>query len=145
MGSVDIAMTNDGYGGVMLMTATGDVQLLIDTPNYPAATLQRVYRLILTSATLRDDEGNAIAPADDLFNPEWGASLRERVGEMYSNTLAQQIVSSVTKALAQDPGIAESPAPVVTVTQAVGAVLIDVDCTTKDGQQLTVPTATLKL
>jgi hypothetical protein len=145
MGSVDIAMTNNGYGGVMLMTATGDVQLLVDTPNNPAATLQRIYRLILTNATLRDDEGNPIAPADDLFNPDWGASLRERVGEMYSNTLAQQIVNSVTKALAQDGGITQSPAPVVTVTQDVGAALIDVICYTKDGQKLTVPTATLKL
>lgn len=146
IGSVEIAMTNFGWGGQMIMGPTGDVVLLQDVPGNPAATLQRIYRLMLTSCMTFDASHNPITCADDLFNVLWGVGLPSRVGQMFDNTFVSQITNQCLAALATDPGITETPAPTVSVQYVGGgAVAVNVSCNTIAGEVLVVPTIKIKV
>ena len=145
-GSVEIAMTNLGWGGTMLMTPTGDVQLIADVPSIAPATKQRIYRLMLTSCMVFDAQKNPISCADDLFNVNWGVGLRQRVGQMYDSTFVNQVTNQCLAALAADPGIAQNPAPTVLVQYVGGGqATVNVTCNTITGTQVVIPTVTIRV
>lgn len=140
----EVAITNGGYGGDFLLDDTGDLVLSIDTPSSPQATIERLTRLVLTNANLTDEQGNVIGYADDIFHPTWGASVRAYVGENFSDAIVQAVTSKIRAQLADDPMVAASPVPQVSLTQtAPNTVALVVTFLTTDGQTAVLPTITL--
>lgn len=144
MPNVDFAMTNNGWNGDFEIDATGDVVLVQDVQNSPLATQQRLYRLLMTNPRLFDGSGNPISSGDDLFAPDWGAGVRALTGQMITDAFTTDIQTHVLDALASDPGVAQDPAPAVTVT-SVGnnTVLVSVTCTAVTGEIVTLPSFSL--
>lgn len=136
IGNVEIALD---YGGDFSLDEQGNIALVIDTYDNPAATQQRVTLMVMTNPTLYDDNGTPIARADDMFNPTYGAGLRLAVGQDITPTLISGIRARIMAALAADPGIASVPAPTVDVTDEDNAILlVSISCDTVTGQSVTV-------
>ena len=143
LGNVEIALQ---YGGDFSLDEQGNIALVIDTYDNPAATIQRITLLILTSPTLVDDNGHPIARPDDLFYPNRGGALRLAVGQLSTPQLISDITARITAALANDPGIAATPAPSVVVTDDNnGILLVSVACTSIAGQGITVNNISLRV
>src|SRR5580692_7342227 len=134
VGSVELQMTNGGWGGDLVVADNGDIALAIDTLANPIATQQRMLRLILTN------------PGDDLQYPWYGSGIRESIGAMITPALLSGFKARITQALATDPGIVSNPAPVVSVTtDNIASVFIVVSVTLKSGQQLPLPSIVFNL
>jgi hypothetical protein len=147
MGQIGNADIDAPYGGDWSFTPQGDFATVADTFDNPAATQQRLYRLILTSPRLKDDNGSPLPGTrpDDLFHPDYGAGLRTIVGESVSAQLLNDAKSRILAALALDTGIVQFPAPAVTATDYGGGyVEFDVSCQTVLGQQVTIPSIPLQ-
>jgi hypothetical protein len=152
MGSrVEVAMTNGGWGGDLVLTPTGDLALLQDTAQAAPATAQWVARLILTTPILFDSSGNRISRADDMFNETFGAGVRALIGQPISPSLLNGIKSRILNAMAQNPEIAQNPPPPVNVSDmGNGFVLIQGDssgniCYTVTGQAVPFPATPLQI
>jgi hypothetical protein len=134
VGSVELLMTNGGWGGDLVVADNGDIALAIDSLTNPIATQQRILRLILTN------------PGDCLQFPWYGSGIRESIGAMISTKLLSDFNARITQALATDTGIEKNPAPIVSVTtDNVALVFIDVSVALKSGQQLPIPTIVFNL
>ncbi len=143
IGNVELALE---YGGDFTLDEQGNLALVIDTYDDPAATRQRITLLVMTNPTLYDNSGTPIARPDDLFNPSWGAGLRLAVGQDITPTLTSAISARIIAALANDPGIATSPAPIVTVVdEGGGLMLVSVACDSIVGQSVTVNNIPLRV
>ncbi len=144
----ELALGTTGYGGGLQLQPNGDLLKVIDTPGNPAATQQRLARIILTNPLIKDAYGRPISRPDDLFNPTFGSGVRALVGEPVTPALTTQIQNQILMAIAQDPGIATNPAPVVTVLtdgNNDGYVLVSVTCYTVTGQIVTTPSLSLQV
>ncbi len=65
-GSTEWSISQGGFGGDLeLDPVTGDLLLVQDTPGNPAATTQRITRLLLTNPRPLDVDGNPIGFPDD--------------------------------------------------------------------------------
>lgn len=142
IGSVEIALPPLGD---ISQLSNGDLQLVADSPNVPAATIQRLTRLILTNARITDATSGITSMPDDLFNPSWGATIRGFVGapiDANINVMQGQIL----KALAKDPDISNVPAPMVLISQ-INAVTVGVQitCYALTGELITVPSLAIRI
>ena len=145
-GNVELNLTNSGWGGDLTIDATGDIVLVSDQPNNPAASLQRIYRNLMTNARIFDDNGNPASSPNDLFAPGFGGSLRALTGQMMTPTLVGEIESNILNGLQQDPTIATSPSPTVTVQNAGSNVVqISLSCESITGETITLPSFPLSL
>jgi hypothetical protein len=134
VGSVELQMTNGGWGGDLVIADNGDIALAIDSLSNPLATQQRLIRLILTN------------PGDCLQFPWYGSGIRESIGAMITQALLASFKARITQALGTDPGIVANPAPVVPVTtDNVASVFIDVSVTLQTGLALAIPTIVFNL
>lgn len=86
------------FGGDLQISASGDLLLA----GGPEVTLQRVLRRLLTN------------PGDYLWQLEYGAGLRQMVGQNPSLTGIQNIIRSQ---IFQEETVAPAPEPVITATQ----------------------------
>lgn len=146
LGNVEIDLSNGGYGGDFTLDPTGDLLLAIDTAQSVPASIERLYRLILTNARTNDSSGRIIAPPDDLFNVNYGSSVRAEIGEPFDDTFIAGVTGRVLQALAQDAGVRPVPAPTVTVSNGGnGIALIDVTLVLVGGQIVTLPTIPLQV
>jgi hypothetical protein len=143
-GSVEIAISNGGWNGDFALTANGDLQLAIDTPATPAATVQRLVRAIQTTPRLTDAAGNPIARPDDCFNCTYGSGVRALVNQPITPALIAGLQARIIAALLADPSIAPNPPPVVNVGQTgTFTVSISVTCFAVSGEIVTIPSLTL--
>lgn len=128
------------WSGDFSLTPTGDILLAQDTDAAATATMQRLTRLVLTSPAATDGFGNAVSVADDMFHPNWGAGTRAAVGANFNAQNIQAIRTIVLNELAQDPGVALSPSPVVDV-QLIDykTAYLSVTIWTTSGQQVALP------
>jgi hypothetical protein len=137
------------YGADFAITYNGDLALVQDTLQDPAATRQQLERLVLTSPTLQDVDGLAIGRPDNLFDGSYGAGMPVAVGEPITPALLHGIEARILQGIAQMPSVAQSPLPVVTVTQGSppyqNAVFVTIECQTVSGQTVTVPSLALNL
>jgi|SRR5579875_471939 hypothetical protein len=134
------------YGGDLSLDETGDLVLIEDDPQNPAATIQRLNRLILQSAILYDDVGNPISVPDDIFNPTVGANLTTIIGEMATPSLFRQVQSQVTAALYTDPYVASQPPPSFSfVNLGNGYVAMSVSVYLTTGVSVALPTIQLPI
>jgi hypothetical protein len=114
------------WGGHLALTPQGDLALVQDTPFSAAATQQRLVQLVQTNAQaqiVRSDGSTVYLRPDDLFNPTYGSSIRRTIGELPTSQLLATVRARVLAGIALDPGIAQSPAPVVTVTLVATSVV----------------------
>lgn len=142
--SVDILCP---LNGDYTLTATGDLALVQDAFRSPAATQQRIVRILMTSPILFDDGRNPIGRPDDLCNPTFGAGLPAIIGKGEDAALEAAISSRISAALALDPDIATSPPPTVSVSDdgtGDGALYVSVTCYTVAGQKVTTPSVALR-
>src|SRR5579875_2187933 len=102
LGSTEVALP---CGGDFTQQPNGDLVLVTDTLDVPAATIQRIARLILTNARTFDGYGNPVGRADDPLHPDWGSSARAMVGEPYTGAFVQALTAKILAALAADPSI----------------------------------------
>ncbi len=129
------------WGSDYQLTATGDLALVQDTAQNPAATKQRVIRLIQMIPLTKDDFGNILSAPDDMFYPNYGSGIRTLLGQNPLQTLINDIQTHILAALAQDPFIVAAPAPTVAVAlnTTQGFLTITVSCTAITGQPITIP------
>ena len=113
------------WGQDLQIGPNGDFVVLVDTPGSPGnpgsspATLQRIVQLIQTNAmdTAADFFGNTVTlRPDDLFNPNYGSSIRRLIGANNTSALLGEIKARLLLAFQSDPGISKNPAPSVSVT-----------------------------
>lgn len=141
-GSVDFACP---WGGDFSLTDSGDFAMVVDTPDRPDATIQRITRLILTNPSITGTNGQPTPPGD-MFNPQWGAGVRVRVGSNITPDLIDDITRRIRSGLASDPAVMMNPPPVITITQLSSTALaIDVQFYVATGQLVVVPTIPLDL
>lgn len=147
MPNVEIGLTNNGWNGDFQTDSTGDLVLVSDQPNAPVATQERVYRLLMTSARDTDEEtGSPSSVPDDLFAPDWGASLRRRTGEMITPQLLGNIESDIESGLQLDETIDQTTQPtVILTTPGNNTVQIALSCNAITGDVITIPSFTLPL
>ena len=140
IGSVEWSIGNGGYGGDLDQDpVTGDVLLVVDTIGNPAATLQRITRLILTTPRAFNSNLVAYGSGDDPVNPDYGGGLGATVGENYTASLVNFVTGKIKNGLAEDPYIASNPLPVVSVTSpSYGLLLVSVTCTDLLGNQINI-------
>jgi hypothetical protein len=117
------------YGGDLAIAPNGDFIVLIDTPQSAPATLQRIIQLINTCALdtdSYDSQGNPVTLLpDDLFHPQYGSSIPRLIGLNATNDVLNQVKARLLAAFSTDPGIAQTPAPSVTVSYVGGNVVVD--------------------
>jgi hypothetical protein len=144
LGNVEVALE---FGGDFILTPQGDLQVVNDRDDGGLATQQRIERLIMTCPTLKDANGNRIARADDIFNPNYGAGVRRVVGSLVTPDLINRIISQIAAGLAADPGISQDQPPSISVTDGGGGILYvgPVSVTTVIGQVVTVPSRPLNV
>jgi hypothetical protein len=135
VGSTDILCS---YGGDISFDAFGKLQTVRDTPGNPAATQQRITVILMQSPRLFDLEQAAVGRPDDLFHPDLGAGLRAIVGQRPMQSLEDGVKARVMSALSLDTAIAQSPAPIVTVTSNGPYYTVSVTAFTASGDQLQV-------
>jgi hypothetical protein len=109
-----MALGNSGYSSDIVLTATGDFLVLVDTPTDPAASIQRLNRIVLTDPLSYDADNNPAGRPDDLFNPWFGSGVRVAVGRPLTSALTAWIQNHVIAAIAADPNFSTIPAPSVT-------------------------------
>lgn len=142
IGAVELDLAS-GYGGDLSRTPDGDLLLAVDTPTYPAASIQRLARIIQTNPVVLGSDGTPVGRPDDLFNPTFGSGARASIGEP-SLAVTDTLQSHILAAIAADSSFAASPAPLVVVTDLGGGfVAVDVSVTTIAGQLVTLPSMTL--
>lgn len=149
-GSVEIGLGPNGYGGDFALLANGDLALVQDAPGSPAATIQRLVRLILTNPRLQDRVGNQTGDPDDRSNPDYGSGMAVlAVGSNFPLAPAREATlrARIIKALLSDPHIASIPAPTVKVTAGTtpGQAIVNVSCTAITGQSIVLPSLPLPL
>lgn len=138
-GSVEFSISEGGYGGDFeLDPVTSDLLLVIDQPGNPAATLQRLTRLLLTNPRPRDVDQNAIGLPDDLFHPDYGAGLGAAVGENFTPQLVNGMKARILAALANDPYISITPKPIVTISQSGALLTVSLSCYTVLGDPIVI-------
>lgn len=137
-GSVEWSIGQGGYGGDLEQDPiTGDIKLVVDTVGNPAATLQRITRLILTTPRAFDSNLVAYGSGDDPVNPDYGGGLGASVGENFTPRLENAIAGAIKDGLALDPYIAPSPLPTVSVASpSRGAMIVSVTCSDVLGNQI---------
>ncbi len=141
--AVDVAQP---WGQDFVLTANGDLALLSDSLTTPSATVQRVYRIILHTPRLLDDSGIPVAPPDDWFNVDFGAMVSRSIGRNATDDVLAGIQARILAGIAADPGIAPTPSPTVTVTDAGGGfVLVHVACDTVVGVPIVIPGLRLQI
>lgn len=122
------------YGGDYQTDASGDLMTVQDTPQNPAATIQRVMFMILTNPAI----GNA--SPDDMFNPPYGAGCRATLGRTATLNNIDAIQRNILNGLANDGLIATNPPPtVVPSVQSDSLVVVTVKFFTITGQAVTLP------
>lgn len=128
------------WGGDLVQLPNGDIATVQDTYGSPDATIQRLEVLVMSIPTLKDDDGNAIGRADDVFNPDYGSGAPALVGESITIDVISSMQSRIEKALKGDPGIAPVPAPVVSIVDGGGGALnVTISGNTTTGQPFTTP------
>ena len=134
IGTVEAYIGNGGYGGDFALDANADLLLISDAPGNPAATAQRLLRLMLTSPVGYDTNGVAIRDPGDISNPTWGGNLPSTVGENESSSLTHYITAQIVAAATADIGVASSPAPTVSVVYQGAEIIatLTVTCVTGD-------------
>jgi hypothetical protein len=132
VGSVEVDLP---WGGDFSLTDSGDLLIAADTSTSPAATIERLTRLVLTSPSMLDPNTGTPIQADDIFNPTWGAGAQMYVGAAVNAKMIQSLRSRVMDALVRDPGISPNPPPTVAI-QMVGTytLLMSIQFTSSQGQ-----------
>ena len=97
------------FGNDLVVGADGDVMLASNDKE----TLQRVLRRILTSPATPN------LPADYIWEPTYGAGARRMIGQALT---PQQIVGRIQTQLFFETGVAQKPAPTITVTPQTNGV-----------------------
>lgn len=114
----ELTITNDGWAGDFELDETGDLVISTDTPTVPQATIERVARMIMTTPNITDANGNAVGFADDIFHTTFGAGMRAYVDGNFNQQTFNALIAAIKDQLADpDMGIAQNPAPTVTITQ----------------------------
>jgi len=142
----EIALGNSGWGADISIGPTGDFVVIQDTPGNPAASLQRLTRIILTNPIGFDAYGNGISRPDDIFNPWLGSGARAAIGQPLTPALAAWLQNNILAAIAADSNFATSPAPVVTpYTDGTGSgqILLYVQAYTIQGEVAVLPAQAL--
>lgn len=128
------------YGGDFVISPQGSLQLAVDDQNSATATTQRLTRLVLTTPIQKDQYGRVIGRGDSYFYPQYGASLRTYVDSTPTASDLAAIRAAILNGIAQDPGIARTPAPIVTITQPDStSLLVYIQVVTASGQTVTLP------
>jgi hypothetical protein len=109
----ELALGTTGYGADISITPTGDFLVLVDTQDDPAASKQRLARIILTNPIGFDQFGNGVSRPDDLFNPWLGAGARYAIGKPLTPALITWLQNHIIAAIAADPNFTTSPPPIV--------------------------------
>lgn len=108
-------ISNGGWGGVLVTSSRGEIQLSYDTPDSPQATYEYVNRLLMTNSRLVDGSGRPITSGDDLYHPDFGASLRTRVDMSSTASFVTSIQRHVYQGLVSSPLVRRNPPPQVVV------------------------------
>jgi hypothetical protein len=135
------------WGADFSITSTGDLALLQDSPASPAATQQRVIRLIQYVPLILDDAGNPITEPDDIFNTSYGSGARTLIGQNPVNDIISGMKNRILSGLALDPYITTFPTPVISIVAGPtnGIVTVSVSCMTTTGQPVTIPPQQIQL
>ena len=120
-----LRISNGGWGGDLVLSPSGDLQLSYDTADVPEATFERISRLINTSPRLFSDSGAPISAGDYPGQPNWGAGLPAEVDELSTSALALAIQQRILNGLSQDSSISPVPPPQV-VVQVIDAATLRV-------------------
>lgn len=137
-GTVEFAFP---WGGDLQQLPNGDLAVVQDAYDNPAATIQRLEVLIMTNPTLRNEQtGQPIGRADDIFNDSYGSGARALVGELITDDVIAGIQARVAKAVSGDPGVAKIPAPIIDVQDlGNGKISLTISGQTTSGQPFTTP------
>ena len=112
------------WGGDMLVDQSGNVVL---AENWDEVS-QKLERDLLTTPAIQQTDGT-LSVADCVFHPDYGAGLRQFLGQLTIAGIIQQIQTKTLSQIRQNPNIATSPAPVVAfqvITPFILRVFIDV-------------------
>lgn len=139
-GNVEVSLT---AGGDFSLASNGDLVLAVDVPNDPAATEQRIIRLILTNPRIQLADGQFTTP-DDICNTDYGSGARALVGQPITDSLERAFQARIFKALSEDPTIASSPVPTVLVTRTgTYTVSVSIKCFAVTGEVIVIPSLAL--
>jgi len=133
-----------GWSGDIVLSATGDFVVLVDTAANPVASAQRLNRIILTNPIQYDQYSNPIGRPDDIFNPWLGSGIRALLGLPLTPNLTTKIQNQLGAAIAADPNYATTPLPVIQPYvdgTGDGQILLYVQVTTILGYVVTLPSA----
>lgn len=110
-----LKISNGGWGGDLVLSSTGDLQLSYDLPDDARATMERIQRVLNTNPRQWDGFGSVISRGDDQFHPDFGAGLPSQVDELPTEQLLTFVQGQVLKGLLGDSSISPSPPPLVIV------------------------------
>lgn len=102
------------YGGDVQFDAVGDY---LFTAAEEDLSLQRVTRALLTNSAETDSSGNIVLPADDSYNPLYGASLGRIVDQTDSPETRQVAYTNTVSTLAKEPTVDQSVSPTIRFLQ----------------------------
>lgn len=104
------------WGGDVFTSASGDLQKVSRADR----SKQRVLRRLLTN------------PGDLLFHPGYGAGLPRRVG---SNLDVDEITAVIRQQMGLEVSVAQTPPPVISVSEITNGVQVSVDYTVLPDRQ----------
>ncbi|AYM76893.1 phage tail protein [Janthinobacterium agaricidamnosum] len=110
---------NHYFGGDLSQSSTGDLLKIDGT----GEGVQRVLRRLLTNPALIDADGTTLIPGDYIFHPDYGAGLPRMIGDAVD---IPKIKGLIQGQMFLEACVARSPAPVITVTEILGGVSVDI-------------------
>ncbi|PHV13716.1 phage tail protein [Janthinobacterium sp. BJB303] len=110
---------NHYFGGDLSQSSTGDLLKVDGTEE----GVQRLLRRLLTNPALIDADGNTLIPGDYIFHPDYGAGLPRMIGDTVD---IPKIKGRIQGQMFLEACVARSPAPVITVTEILGGVSVDI-------------------
>ena len=127
------------YGGDLVISPQGSLQLAIDDTNTATASLQLLQRIIFTNPLAKDTLGNVIARADSLQYSDFGAGIASLVNSQATANEIVALKASIADQMAQFPNFLTNPAPVITVTFSSLTLTVQVQFQADSGQLITTP------
>lgn len=127
---------NHTYGGDLIVDDCGGILWAAGTTELA----QRLVRRFLTNPAQLAATGMVQIRPDYLFEPSYGAGARQYVDAPYTSTLGQTIQARFTDQIAEEPEVATSPPPAITVAALQSGVLtVNVLVTLNNGTAVIIP------
>jgi len=130
-----MADLNHTYGTDLFVDDCGDISYCSGTTE----VAQRLARRFLTNPATFTPTGAVAIPPDYIFEPNYGGGAGKYVDNLASPTLVAAIQTRFLDQCVEEPMVASSPAPIITVGLITGGITVSATVSLASGGVAAIP------